>query len=137
VERAEPAVKNEHREECFPSAAEKAGPSPTHSSQVAAAEALPPVLQPSHHHDQNFRSVVDELCPDRVYHEAAHPLPLVPDLRSQNIPQLDGQDNVEREWWCSAASMPTEELLHQHHDNPDHMITYEECNICYPWHVWT
>ena len=28
--------------------------------QVVAAEAIPPVLQPNHHHDQNRRLVMDE-----------------------------------------------------------------------------
>ena len=62
--------------------------------------------------------------------------------QSQNIPQVDGGlENVDREWWCYcceyAKLFDTEELLHQHHDDPEHFVTYEECNICYPWHVWT
>ena len=127
-----------------PPSAEKAAQFPNQPTQVAAAEAVPPVLQPSHYHDQNFRSVDDELCPDRVYiaaEQAVDPPQLVPDLQPQNIPQLDGQENVEREWWCYcceyAKLFETEGLLHQHHDDPDHFVTYEECNICYPWHVWT
>ena len=36
--------------------AEEAAQSPTQPSQVAAGEVVPPVLQPSHHHDQNSRS---------------------------------------------------------------------------------
>ena len=73
-------------------------------------------------------------------HPTAHPPQFVPP--QPNIPQLDGHENVDREWWCYccryAKLFPTEEHLHQHHDTtPDHFVTYEECNICYPWHVWT
>jgi hypothetical protein len=144
VENAEPAGKTADTAGNVPPSAEKVAQSPNHPPrpQVAAAEAVPPVLQPNHQHDQNFRSVLDELCPDGVYiaaEQAAHP-PQPP--QPQNIPQLDGQENVDREWWCYccryAKLFQTEELLHQHHDTtPDHMLTYEECNICYPWHVWT
>ena len=88
---------------------------------------------------------MDELCPYGVYNaaeQAVHHLPqVVPDPQSQHIPQLDGLENVEREWWCYccryAKFFDTEELIHQHQDEPDHFVTYEECNICYPWHVWT
>ena len=143
VEKAEQAVKTANTEESvvLPSAA-KAAHSLTHPNQgqVVAAEAISPVLQPKNHHDQNFWSVRDELCPDGVYDaadQAGHHPP-----QSQNIPQVDGGlENVDREWWCYccqyAKLFDTEELLHQHHDDPEHFVTYEECNICYPWHVWT
>ena len=153
VEKAEPAVKTaDTAENDVTPSAEQVAKSPTNYSQVAAAKVLPPILQPRHHHhDQNFRhsdfrSVVDELCPDGVYHaagQAARPPPPAPDdPRSTNIPQIDGQEEIgEREWWCYccryAKLFPTEELLQLHHDEPDHFINYEECNICYPWHVWT
>ena len=150
VEKANSAVRTADTEKDVPPSAEKDAQSPTNYSQVAPAEDLPASLQPSHLHDQNlcqsdFRSVVDELCPDGVYHaagQAVHLPPLPPDLQSTNIPQVDGQEEIgEREWWCYccryAKLFPTEEILQQHHDEPDHFITYEECNICYPWHVWT
>jgi hypothetical protein len=136
-------VKTDHTAEIdVPSSAENVAQSPTTYSQVATAEALPPIIQPSHHHhDQNFRhndfrSVVDEHCPDGIYHaagQAPHPPPPAPELRSTNIPQVDGQEEIgEREWWCYccryAKLFPTEDLLQLHHDEPDHFINYEECN---------
>jgi hypothetical protein len=120
-----------------------------------AAEVLPaPANQ------QNFWSLLrDELCPDTDYSTAAQgvlprPPPYVPHLShvsSPNIPQLDGstlsyqdqdQDHgEERVWSCKCCEyekfFETEDKLHQHHDSPGHMLMYEECNICYPWHVWT
>ena len=122
-------------ENVVPANAVKAAQSPTHHpTQVAAEEAPHP--QPSLQDDQNFRSVMDELCPDRVYHAAEQAADHPP-----HIPQVDGLENAEREWWCYCCTyaklFDTEELLHQHHDDPDHFVTYEECNICYPWHVWT
>ena len=54
-----------------PSSTEKAAQSPARPTQVVAEEApLPPVLQPSHTHDQNLQSVMDEVCTDRVYNVA-------------------------------------------------------------------
>ena len=141
VEKAEPAAKTaEAAENDVTPTAVNAVPT-HHHNQVVAEEA-----QPGLHDDQNFRSVLDELCPDRVYHAAeqvAHQPPqfVPPDPPPQHIPQVDGLDYAEREWWCYcceyAKLFDTEELLHQHHDDPDHFVTYEECNICYPWHVWT
>ena len=129
---------------------DQALPNYTQVAVAAVEEALPAKVQPRHLHDQklgqsDFRSLVDELCPDGVYYAAGQAVqlpPLPPELRSTNIPQVDGQEDVgEREWWCYccryAKLFPTEELLQQHHDQPDHFIEYEECNICYPWHVWT
>ena len=62
---------------------------------------------------------MDELCPEGVYiaaERASHPPQLVPDLQTQNIPLLDGQENVDREWWCYccmyAKLFETEERLH-------------------------
>ena len=155
VDKAELAVKTVNAaEKDVPPGADKVAKSPTNYSQVAAAEVIPLDPKPSHH-DQNFchsdfRSVVDELCPDGVYHAAGEaawhlpppPAPAPDDPRSTHIPQVDGQEEIaEREWWCYccryAKLFPTEELLQLHHDEPDHFINYEECNICYPWHVWT
>ena len=78
--------------------------------------------------------MVDEICPDRVYHaagQAVHPPPLpAPDgPQSSNIPQIDGQvEIVAREWWCYcceyAKLFPAEELLQLHHDQTDHFINY-------------
>jgi hypothetical protein len=127
--------------------------------QVAAAEAPPPPAQP---HQQNLWSVLrDELCPDTDYSTAVQavlprPQPYVPPHMSRasihHIPQLDGgstlnyqdQDEDQGEevvWSCKCCRyekfFDTEDDLHRHHDGPGHMLTYEECNICYPWHVWT
>ena len=146
VEKANTAVRTDDKEKDVHPSAEKDAQSLTNYSQVAPVEDLPAILQASHLHDQSdFWSVVDELCPDGVYHaagQAVHLPQLPPDLQSTNIPQVDGQEEIgDREWWCYccryAKLFPTEKLLQQHHDEPDHFITYEECNICYPWHVWT
>ena len=125
-----------------------------------AVELAPPNKQvaaevlPAH---QNFWSALrDELCPDTDYSAAAqgvqaHPPPTyIPNLSrvvsSQNIPQVDGyqdedqEQEEERVWSCKCCRydkfFETEDDLHQHHDSPGHMLMYEECNICYPWHVW-
>ena len=131
-----------------------------HPTQVAvelpcdtqvAAEVLPAQAQ-----QQHFWSLLrDELCPDTDYSAAGqgvlpHHPPYVPHrVPGQNIPQVDGstlsfqdQDQEEeRVWSCKCCRyekfFDTEDDLHQHHDRPDHMFKYEECNICYPWHVWT
>ena len=63
--------------------------------------------------------------------QAVHLPPLSPDLQSPYIPQVDGQEEFgEHEWWCYcceyAKLFPTEELLQQHHDEPDHFVAYEE-----------
>ena len=52
------------------------------------------------------RSVVDELCPDGVYHaagEALHLPPLSPDLQSPNIPQADGHEEIGEHECCQYA----------------------------------
>jgi hypothetical protein len=122
-----------------PSAEKDAQPS-TNYSLVATSKALPANHQPSHLHVQDlcqsdFRSVVDELCPDGIYNaavQAVHLPPLPCDLQSTNIPQVDGQKEIgEREWWCYccryAKLFPTEELLQQHHDKPDHCYRRHVC----------
>ena len=65
------------------------------------------------------------------------------------IPQFDGSLGMSsqppdrkaqerREWLCKccyyARNFPTETDLQAHH-NKEH-DEYEECNFCYPWHVW-
>ena len=123
-------------------------PAPPPPNSVAA-EAPHPTVQP---HQQTV--LRDELCPDQDYSSAVQvvppqPPPCVPHLghvSSQQIPQLDGgpilndQDQDEDQVWsCQCCRyqhyFEAEEDLKQHHDTL--MISYEECNICYPWHVWT
>ena len=125
--------------------AEKANPAP----DVPALPLVEPVPIP------------DELCPDADYalpiqdlqHHQLDPQHHLDD----NIPQLDGHgsDAVEQHqnedlgdwinpdpdtglWVCRCCTyahcLPTEDDLKQHHDNL--IFEYEECNICYPWHVW-
>ena len=77
--------------------------------------------------------VSDAFCPDRMFQTAEKARPT-----QHDIPQLDGQcDDIL--WSCRCCGyekfFDTEEILQQHHDH-GHMLTYEECNICYPWHVW-
>ena len=88
-----------------------------------------------------------------------------PPRQDDNIPQLDGntadgeegqedetaeerEDEEETEWinpdpatgfWVCrccyfAHSFTSEENLKEHHDTLS--MEYEECNVCYPWHVW-
>jgi hypothetical protein len=128
-----------------------------HNTAQVAAEVLPAApVQPN---QQNFwSSLRDELCPDRDYSAAAQgvlhcPPPYMPHLSrvsSQNIPQVDGSTHSyqdqdedqeeERVWSCKCCTykkfFDTEDNLHKHHNSPGHMLMYEECNICYPWHVW-
>ena len=106
--------------------------------------------------------IQDELCPDKDYL-----LPTIQDQQQHlapqhhldvNIPQLDGHGSDVMEhhqhedldewinpnpvtglWVCRCCTyahcFPTEDDLKQHHDNL--IFEYEECNICYTWHVWT
>ena len=97
--------------------------------------------------------LLDEVCHDQLYAAAVqaehHPQQShVP----PNIPQIDGamlSPVVEDEtqiWSCKCCSFQrffkTEDELQQHHNSLDdrglqHMLRYDECNICYPWHVWS
>ena len=95
-------------------------------------------------------------CPDNVYQQSA-PAALDPPLQN-NLPQLDGnvtendkdEDNDDEEEWinpdpvtglwicrcCSYAhTFKTEKDLKMHHDTL--IFEYDDCNVCYPWHVWT
>ena len=95
----------------------------------------------------------DEVCPDHVIDAAA----VQAELRPQHsppphIPQVDGlvdspviadQGHI---WSCKCCMFEkffdTEDELQHHHNGLDdrglqHFIRYDECNICYPWHVWS
>ena len=124
--------------------------------QVVSAEvhARPPSPQP-------FPIPEDELCPDKDYVLPTHdtqPCPSPQDHLADSIPQLDGGhgdaiDHVQHEdpedwinpdpvtgmWMCRcceyAHNFPTEDDLKLHHDTL--MFEYDDCNICYPWHVWS
>ena len=97
-------------------------------------------------------------CPDRVYHNLPAAAQVVSPPPCQNIPQIDGHvaDDVEEQgdgddqdwinpdpisgmWICRccyyAHSFMTEDDLKTHHDTLT--MLYDECNVCYPWHVWS
>ena len=91
----------------------------------------------------------DELCPDKDYHavaaaqhhhQAEHVALQQP---HHSIPQLDGHMSpsqvADRMWSCKCCEyehfFQTENDLKKHHDDTL-IFTYEECNICYPWHIW-
>ena len=104
------------------------------------------------HHSHQFLypfpppQIPDEVCHDQVYAAAAQA-----DLRHQQspppyIPQVDGSADQEHIWSCKccmyAKFFDTEDELQRHHNGPDdrgdpHFLQYEECSICYPWHVWS
>ena len=106
-----------------------------------------------HHQVQAAEEVPDVLCPDQVYQHlqtAAQAVP-PPPPRQTILPQLDGHADEEDDDWINpdpvtgfwicrcceyAHSYMTEDDLRQHHDTLT-MFKYEECNICYPWHVWS
>ena len=107
--------------------------------------------------------VPDIFCPDRDYHEQHVTVQDVPPPPCQEfLPQLDGHAEEAHEtevcelhggdddewinphpitgmWICRccyyAHSFATEDDLRKHHDML--AIEYDECNICYPWHVWS
>ena len=99
---------------------------------------------------------IDELCPDKDYLLQKQDQHLPTQLQLvDNIPQLDGHDEqLQHEdldnhwinpdpdtgaWVCKcceyAHTFPTEDDLRLHHDQL--IFEYDECNICYPWHVWS
>ena len=107
---------------------------------------------------QHQAVVHDVFCPDSDFNllpaaQAVVPLP----THLTIIPQLDGQgldttqdETVEEEEWINpnpatglwtcrcchyAHNFTSEEDLKNHHDTLS--IEYDECNICYPWHVWS
>ena len=106
---------------------------------------------------QQVQHIPDVFCPDNVYQQSA--LALEPPLHDEYLPQLDGHvtdddkdqnsDPAGEEWinpnpstglWicrcCNYAhNFKTEEELKKHHDTL--IFEYDECNVCYPWHVWT
>ena len=124
--------------------------------QVVTAEvhARPPSPQP-------FPIPEDELCPDKDYVPPTDDQDLHPQQLVDTIPQLDGHGEARGEapeqlqhedpdtwinpnpstglWMCRcceyAHCFQTEDELRLHHDKL--IFEYEECNICYPWHVWT
>ena len=97
--------------------------------------------------------IPDVFCPDSVYQQSPSPA-LEPPLQN-NLPQLDGNDtendeDIEDEEWINpdpatglwkcrcctyAHTFKTEEDLKTHHDTL--IFEYDDCNVCYPWHVWT
>ena len=107
----------------------------------------------------------DELCPDKDYVLPAHDQDVRHQhhlVDTDTIPQLDGHGEAEEQhrhedhgtceadewinpnpvtglWVCRcceyAHSFPTEDDLKLHHDKL--IFEYDECNICYPWHVWS
>ena len=113
---------------------------------------------PEHFPRQPCPFTTDELCPDKDYLRSTQSQHLHHQHHLDHaIPQVDGHDDAaeqhqqedEQDWinpnpdtglWvcrcCTYAhSLPTEDDLKQHHDKL--IFEYEECNICYPWHVWT
>ena len=119
-----------------------------------------PVVEAAHADAEPF-PIQDELCPDKDY--AIPTQDQQQNLHTQHytddtIPQLDGHgsDVIENQndedldswinpnpdnglWVCRcceyAHDFPTEDDLRLHHDTL--IFEYDECNICYPWHVWT
>ena len=101
------------------------------------------------------RNIPDVFCPDSEYQQSVSAV-LQPPLH-EDLPQLDGhatdnedeQQDLEGDWinpnpatgrWICrccyfAHSFKTEEDLKEHHDTLS--MEYDECNVCYPWHVWT
>jgi hypothetical protein len=103
------------------------------------AEQAQPLPAPSH--------VRDAFCTDKHYRSAAQAAPPpqydVRNVIHQTIPQLDGfmpPNLPDHEWSCKCCRYETffhtEDQLEHHHDHA-HMVTYEECNICFTRHVWT
>ena len=115
-------------------------------SDVPLTEYSPP--QPSH-------IPIDELCPDKDYLLPTQEQHLPPQHQLvDTIPQLDGHEPLQHKglddswinpnpntgaWVCRcceyAHTFPTEDDLRLHHDQL--IFEYDECNICYPWHVWS
>ena len=117
------------------------------AEQVDPVPPLPvyPFLPPPHH-------LHDEVCQDQVY-AAAEQVEHRSQQFSSNIPQLDGlmesqviADQQTHIWSCKCCQyekfFKTEDELQLHHNTRDdrgleHFLKYKECNICYPWHVWS
>ena len=129
-------------------------------TEVAPDVSALPVVEAAHADAEPF-PIQDELCPDKDY--AIQTQDQQQNLHTQHytddtIPQLDGHgsDVIENQndedldswinpnpdnglWVCRcceyAHDFPTEDDLRLHHDTL--IFEYDECNICYPWHVWT
>ena len=73
------------------------------------------------------------VCPDRTFESAAQAEspPHAVSQQHQNIPQVDGMEEAQHECCMFKKFFNTEDrgLLH--------FLDYEECDICYPWHVWS
>ena len=90
--------------------------------------------------------VRDEVFPDRTFQPAVQAEPPQHDVsHQQDIPQVDGLEDTQHVWSCKCCMFmkffDTEDELQQHHDGPDdrglpHFLNYEECALCYLWHVW-
>ena len=109
-----------------PPAAEAARQLPVlQAKQLPQAEQARPWLP---HH----QPVHDALCPDLQFGVAEY----LPRHVSADIPQVDG--NVDQTWSCKCCYyetfFDTEYQLKQHHDTEHD--EWEECNWCYPYHVW-
>ena len=115
--------------------------------------------------EEHIPLIPDVFCPDKVYHHLPATVQVVPPPPCQDaIPEVhghagdveeeleaaqehgDGEDHdwinpdpVSGFWICRccyyAHSFMTEDDLKKHHDTL--MMEYDECNICYPWHVWS
>ena len=130
-----------------------------HHHQAAGAVRPPDVEGQEQHqagqdrHGQHIPP--DVFCPDDIYLQSISAVPQYSQLPPQDkLPQLDGNDEEEDEefsvewinpnptsglWHCRcctyAHTFTTEKELEEHHDTL--IIEYNECNVCYPWHVWT
>ena len=91
-----------------------------------------------HVRDAIFPELAEQAEPP--HHDVPHPHP------QQNIPQMDGLEDTQHVWSCKCCMFMklfnTEDELQLHHNGPDdrglpHFLNYEECAICYPWHVWS
>ena len=97
----------------------------------------------------------DEVCHDQLYAEQAEVnlRQFSPSHRRNdqdaNVPQFDGAMPspviTDQIWSCKCCRyeqfFQTEDELQLHHNSLDdrgleHFLPYDECNICYPWHVW-
>ena len=131
----------------------------TDSTAATLPNDIPPPLPANigvHQHHQaagevaGLAVVPDIFCPDTVYHSVPPP------PCQDSLPQLDGHAAEEEEqgeqeddwinpnpvtgsWVCRccyyAHNFKNEDDLKKHHDTLS--IEYAECNICYPWHVWS
>ena len=162
---AEKARKRHHRGPSYRrrlarrAAARKAAVDKAVQVSPALPDQLPNVPLDAVHAPDHHVLLRDELCPDKDY---VLPCAAVPSDQHRDhvaldqVPQVDGhadaddqEEEIDEEWinpcpttgsWlcrcCYYAHWFTsEEELKKHHDKLT--IEYDECNICYPWHVWT